>query len=82
MECNIQPPAAHFKSKTSPPNTIPVVSNVMGRLNYHAIDNGYVEVHPYEFPAEFDSESVPDPDTTSIKLIDDDEMYHILELFH
>ena len=54
----------------------------MGRLNYHSIDNGYVKFHNSEFPVEFNSESVPDPDTTSIKLIDDDEMDHFLELFH
>ena len=31
---------------------------------------------------EFISESVSDPETTMIKSIDDDEMYHLLEFFH
>ena len=54
----------------------------MGRINHHDIDNGDVEVHTSKFPVEFNSESVPDPDTTLIKSINDDEMDHILELFH
>ena len=45
----------------------------MGILNHHSIDNGDVEFHPLEFPFESNSESVPDPDTTPIKSIDDDE---------
>ena len=69
---NSQPPEAHFKSRTSTPNTRPVVSAIVGRLNHHAMDNGDVEIHPSEFPVEFNSESVPDPDTTPIKSIDDD----------
>ena len=44
----------------------------MGRLNHHAIDNGDVEFHLSDFPVEFNSESIPDPDTTPIKSIDDD----------
>ena len=36
------------------------------------IDNYDVEVHPSEFTVEFNSESVPDLDTTPIKSIDDD----------
>ena len=81
-EWNIQHPAAHFKSRTSPPKTIPVVSAIMGRLNHHTIDNGDVEVHPSYFPVESNSESVIDSYTTPIKSIDDDEMEHLLELFH
>ena len=54
----------------------------MGRLNHHAIDNGDVEFHPSDFPVESNSESFPNPDTTPIKYIDDDEMDHLLELFH
>ena len=80
--CNIQPPEAHFKSSTSPHKTSPVVSDIMGRLNHHVIDNGDVEVHPSEFPVEFNSESVPDSDTTPIKAIDDYEMDNILKFFH
>ena len=52
----------------------------MGRLNHHAIDNGDVKVYPSEFPVELNSKSVPDPDTTPIKSIDNDEMDHLLEL--
>ena len=44
-----QPPEAHFKSRTSPPRTSPVVSDIMGRLNHRAIDNGDVEVQPSDF---------------------------------
>ena len=73
---NIEPTAAH------PPKTSPVISVIMGRLNHHAIDKVYVEVQPSGFPVEYKSESVPDPDTTSIKSIDDDEMGHLLEFFH
>ena len=54
----------------------------MGRLNHNAIDNGDIEVHPSEFPFEYNPESVPYPDTTPIKSIYDDEMDHPLELFH
>ena len=41
-EWNSQPPAAHFKSSIYPTNTIPVVSVIMGILNWYAIDNGDV----------------------------------------
>ena len=82
IEWNNQPPAAHFKSRTSPPNTSPVFSSIMGRLNHHAINNGDVEVHPSYFPVEFNSELVTDIETTPIKSIDDDEMDHLLEFFH
>ena len=54
----------------------------MGRINHHAIDSGDVEVHPSEFPVEYNSESVPDLDTTMVKSIDDDEMDNILEFSH
>ena len=54
----------------------------MVRFNHHAINNGNVEVHPSEFPVEFNSESVPYPYTTRITSIDDDKMNHLLELFH
>ena len=39
-EWNSQPPAAHFKSKSSPSRTNPLVSAIMGKLNHHSIDNG------------------------------------------
>ena len=39
----------------------------MGVINHHAIDNGDVEFHPSEFTVEFNTELVPDPDTTPIK---------------
>ena len=67
---------------TFPPNTSPVVSDIMGRLNHHYIDNGDVEVQPSEFLVKSNSECVPDPDTTPIKSIDDDKMDRLLELFH
>ena len=51
----------------------------MGRLNNHSIDNGDITS---DVPVESNYESVPDPDTTPIKSIDDDEMDHILEFFH
>ena len=64
------------------PKTSHVVSAIMGRLNHHVIHNGDVEVHPSEFPVEFNSESIPDPDTPLIKSIEDDEMDHLLEFLH
>ena len=66
-EFNSQPPAAHFKYRTSPPKTSPVISDIMGRLNHHAIYNGDVEVRPSEFLVEYNSEYVTDTDTTTIK---------------
>ena len=38
-EWNSQPPSAHFKSRSSPSRTNPVVSAIMGKLNHHNIDN-------------------------------------------
>ena len=81
-EWNIQPPEAQFKSRTYPPKTSPVLSDIMGRLYHNAIDNSDVEVHPSDFPVEFNSKSVPDPDTTPIKSIDDDEMGRLLGFFY
>ena len=81
-DLNSQPSAAHFKPRAYPTKTSPVVSAIMGRLNHHAVDNGDVEVHPSEFPDEYNSEYVPDPETTPIKSIDDDEMDHLMELSH
>ena len=54
----------------------------MGRPNHHDIDNGDVEVQPLQFTVEYNSEYVPDPDTTPIKSMDNDELDHLLELFH
>ena len=71
-ECTSQSPTSHFKYRTSPPKTSPVVSAIMRRLNHRDIDNVDGEVYPSEFPVEFNSESVPDPYTTLIKPIDDD----------
>ena len=81
-EWNSQPPAAHLESKKFPPNTIPLVSDIMGILNHHAIYIDDVDFHPSEFPVEFNYESVPNPCTTLIKSIHDYEMEHLLELFH
>ena len=52
----------------------------MSKLNHHDIYNSDVGVHFSEYPFESTSESVPDTDTTLIKSIYDDEMYHILSL--
>ena len=59
-----------------------MVLDIPGIINHHVIDNGDVKVHTSDYPVEFNSESVPDPDTTLIKSIDDDEMDHLLELSH
>ena len=48
-EWSIQPPSSLFKYRTSSTNTRPVVSAIMGRLNYHAVDNGDVKVHTSKF---------------------------------
>ena len=68
-EWNRQPPEDHFKSRSYPSRTNPVVSAIMGKLNHHAIDNGDINS---ELPVEYSYDSVPDPDTTPIKSIDDD----------
>ena len=81
-EWNSQTPADHFKSRTSPSKTNPVISSTMGILNHHAIDNGDVKVPTSDFPVEFNYESVSDPETTPIKSIDDNKMDHLLELSH
>ena len=67
---------------TTPPKTSPVVSDIMGILNNHSIDNGDVEVHHSEFTVKSNLESVPDPDTTKTKSVDNNEMDHLLELFY
>ena len=54
----------------------------MGKLNHHAIDNGDVKIPTSYVPVEYNYDSVPDPDTTPIKSIDDDEMDNLLEFFH
>ena len=77
-ERNSQPPAAHFKSRSSPSRTNPVISANTGKINHHAIDNGDVKIPISDVPVESSYESVPDPDTTTIKSIDDDEMDHLL----
>ena len=43
---NKQFPSVLFKYRTSSTKTSPVVSDIMGRLNHHAVDNGGVEVYP------------------------------------
>ena len=50
----------------------------MGKLNHHSIDNGDVKIPISDVPVESNYDSVPDPDTTPIKSIDDDEMDHLL----
>ena len=78
-EWNSRPPAAQFKSRYSPSRTNPVVSAIMGKLNHHAMDNGDITS---DFPVESSYVSVPDPETTLIKSIDDDEIDHLLGFFH
>ena len=46
----------------------------MRRIDHNAIDNSVVEVCPLEFLVNFNSAYVPDPDTTTVKSIDDDEV--------
>ena len=77
-----QPPLYHFKYSTSHPKTSTVILATMGRLDHNAIDNGDVEVHPSEYIFESTSESIPDPDTTIIKSVDDYKMDHPLEFSH
>ena len=67
-----------FKSWTSPPKTIPVVLAIMGRFNFHAVYGGDVEVHPSESTFESIFDSVPYLYTTTIKSIDDYEIYQLL----
>ena len=67
IEWNSQHPSANFKSRNSPPKTSPMVSDIMGRLNHHAIYNVDVEFHPSEFQFKYNYESVPDPDKNPIK---------------
>ena len=59
-----------------------MISAIMEKLNHHAIDNGDVKIPTSDFPVESSYDSVPDPDTTPIKSIDDDGMDHLLEFFH
>ena len=51
-EWNSQPPAAHFKSRTSTSRTNPVISSTTGKNNHHAIDNGDVKITTSDFPVE------------------------------
>ena len=80
-EWNSQPLTAHFKSRTSPSRTNHLISAIIGKLNHRAIDNGNVKIPTSDVPVESKYDSVIDPDTTPIKSIDDDEIYHLLELF-
>ena len=59
-----------------------MVSAIIGKLNHHAIDNGDVKITTSYVPVESNYDSVPYPDITPIKSIDDDETDHILEFFH
>ena len=63
-ERNSQPPADHFTSRSSPSITNPVVSDIMGKLNHHAIDNSDIIS---EFPVDSSYDYGPDPYTTPIK---------------
>ena len=55
-EWNSQPSVDLFKSITFTTKIIHVVSDIMGRINHHAIDNDDFEVHTSEFPVELNSE--------------------------
>ena len=59
-----------------------MVLDIMGRVTYHSIDNGNVDIYPSEYPFESSSEYVLDTDTILINSIDDDETYQLLEFFH
>ena len=50
----------------------------MEKLNHRAIDNGDITSY---VPVESSYDSVPYPDTTPIKSIDDDTMDNLLEFF-
>ena len=50
----------------------------MGIIDHNAIDHSNVEVCPLEFLVEFNYAYVTDPDTTTIKSIDDDEVEPLL----
>ena len=44
-EWNSQPPEARYKSRTPLQKTNPAISDIIGRLNHCAIDNGDIKVH-------------------------------------
>ena len=50
----------------------------MDKLNHHALDHGDVKITTTEVPVDFNYESFPDPYTTPIKSIGNDEMNHLL----
>ena len=54
----------------------------MVKLNHNDIDNGDVKIPTSDIPVESNYVSFPDPYTTTMKSIDDDEMDHLLEFFH
>ena len=56
---------SNLRQLTSNPGPLP--SDIMGKLNNNAIDNGDVKIPTSDFPVESNYESVPYPDTTSIK---------------
>ena len=55
--------------KPAPLLTIPVLwfLALTGRLNYHAIDNCDVTVYNSDYPLEYNSNNVPDPDNIPMK---------------
>ena len=66
-EFNIQPTEVHFKSCTSPTKTIPVVLDIMGIINHNAIGNDDVEVYPWNYRFEYNSDSIPYMDANLIR---------------
>ena len=66
-EWNIQPPEVPLKSRTLTPKASPVISDIMGRINHRAIDNGGVDVYTPYYTLKYTSVSVPDPYKISSK---------------
>ena len=73
-------PAAQLKSPNSTTRSStdkinsPIVSDIIGKLNHYAVDNGDIEVYP--------SDSMIYPDKTPIKSEDNNKMNRILEFLH
>ena len=54
----------------------------MGEINHRVIDNSDAKILTSDSSVEYNYESVPDTDNTPIKSINDDEIDHLLRLFH
>ena len=80
-KCYSQLPEIHFKYLALPPNTSPVVLDIMVIINHDSVDNGNVVFFTSYYSLGYTSDSVPDLDNTPIKLIDNDKMDQILDFF-